>query len=338
MKRSRAPATPDPSLFPENTGYRENVPTLCIGLDFAWFGGSDNDRTSQFDFLAAVLMGVAPGQNTLHCARVRLERRDPEARATVSELSRLIDEHGTKAERIVLAIDAPIQTNRQLPERQPKPSKGSVQRRACDEHLNDRRKRIDKAMGGACGWHPNVQPGAPLPPRLQKFLSAVRESAGLKVWSIESAQANRLVVECFPAEAIWAAKRLDQFPERLSAPVVRAYKEQAGSRLSATQVRELVETTLLEGFKRPSGIPHVWPRLVETVIAWMLNDSHWQVGDLFRGGKLLDDVVDSMICLATAISYAHNAAHVWQHPDHRDDGHIVGPGRFASEETQVKGS
>jgi hypothetical protein len=329
MKDTTKRTIMDTSLLPADTGFKDNVTTLCIGLDFAWFGGSSNDATSQYDFLAAVLIGPDRTDSQLKCDRIPLLNRDPSAEATSAAVKRLVDGYEGDAKRIVIAIDAPLQTNRQLPERTPLPKKGSVQRRACDTHLSDRRKRIDKFYGGAAGWHPNVQPGAPLPRRLQILLKSLSSLYEIKPWTAMTSQINKLAIECFPAEAIWAVKRLNQFPEKFTAPVVKAYKDQSGSRLTATQVRDLVETVLLEGFKVPSGAPDVWPRLVEDVLAWMQNDQKWRVGNFYRGGKMLDDVVDSMICLATAISYAKNSAHVWQDAKQTDDGHIIGPGRFA---------
>lgn len=313
--------------FPLNVGYQQRKPTLCIGLDFAWFGGSANDQTSQYDFLAAILIDSAKRIPALSCIRVPLVDRDSGGDCTAKAINVLVDTFRT--ERIVLAIDAPLQTSRVLPTRQPKPAKGTVQRRAVDSYLSDCRKRIDKRAGGASGWHPNVQPGAPLPQRLTSLLAKVSNSHGFEAWTNQFSQNTRIAIECFPAEAIWAAKRLNQFPEAFTAVHVRSYKEQAGSQLSSTQVRHLVETTLLEGFKWPSGAPTLWPRLVEDVINWMLADTSWQRSGFYRGGKMLDDVVDSMICLSTAISYATNNAHVWCDPKNLDDGHIVGPGRFA---------
>ena len=318
---------PNEIVLPRNTGYRQSRPTLCIGLDFAWFGGSANDRTSQFDFLAAVLINANEERPDLHCRRVALPDRDPNGEYLVAAIEAILGEF--KSERIVLAIDAPLQTNRNnLPPRQPRPQRGTVQRRAVDSYLSDCRKRIDRHACGPSGWHPNIQPGAPLPQRLQSVLQQVTNPHRFIPWMDDLSQEPRIVIECFPAEAIWAAKRLNQFPEHLSAVNVRSYKKQAGSQLSACQVRRLVKTALLEGFKRPSGANGIWPRLVEKVIDWMLVDPSWQRNGFYRGGKMLDDVVDSMICLATAISYATNNAHVWFDPDDPGDGHIIGPGRF----------
>ena len=66
--------------------------------------------------------------------------------------------------------------------------------------------------------------------------------------------------------------------------------------------------------------------MVQKLICLMLQRKDWGKDGNYRGGKLLDDVVDSAICLATALSYANGFAHVWYDPENPDDGHIIGPG------------
>jgi hypothetical protein len=46
---------------------------------------------------------------------------------------------------------------------------------------------------------------------------------------------------------------------------------------------------------------------------------------LARRGKPLDDVVESVNCFLTAVSFVRNRAHVWIGKD-PTYGHIVGPG------------
>jgi hypothetical protein len=123
-------------------------------------------------------------------------------------------------------------------------------------------------------------------------------------------------------------KRLGRYPAAVTAAVVKAYKQQGGSHLTAGQVEELVRR-VLGGFSADSGRPNQWDCLVADAVAWMLADGTWQTNPgEYRGGKLLDDVVDSMICLATAVGYAHGLAHVWQDPAQPGDGHIIGPGKL----------
>ena len=88
---------------------------------------------------------------------------------------------------------------------------------------------------------------------------------------------------------------------------IKSYKKQQGKLLSASNVENLVGDVLLSSFEQLTGLPNHSPTN-------------------YRGGTLFDDVVDSAVCLATALSYANGIAHVWQDPENPDDGHIIAPG------------
>jgi hypothetical protein len=154
-------------------------------------------------------------------------------------------------------------------------------------------------------------------------------SLGFKPWTPQDACADRLVIECFPAEAIWAAKRLGHYSKTITAAEVKAYKDQNKRQLSPEAVRYLFHRAL-DAFAVPSGDPGAWMDILSVGLSWLLADNDWKDrrSGLYRGGKLLDDVVDSMICLATSVSYVHGESHVWLDPDCTDDGHIIGPGRL----------
>jgi len=298
---------------------------LCIGLDIAWFGGSANDANSRFDCLASLI--VAPGNqaSNLTLTRICLQDRDPEADLLLEAVAGVLDTH-REVDQIVFALDAPIQaaSREQLPERGPNPAAGTIERRACENFLSENRQTIDTVAGGANGWHPNIQPGAPLAPRV-KFLLAGLIEQGFELWTPGTSSVSKLAIECFPAEAIWAAKRMNGFRGDLTATHVKAYKNQKGIGLTGEQVERLVHDAL-DGFAALSGDSERWDVLVEATLRWMIADQTWQRDGLYRGGKLLDDVVDTMICLATSLSYAKHGAHVWYDPQHPDDGHIIGPG------------
>jgi len=295
----------------------------------AWFGGSKRTPSSQYDFLASVIVaGEIEGQEP-EFTRVSLgKNRDPAAELTLAAIKQILRKNSS-VKRIVFALDAPIQArDRQLPERQPslkKGEKGKIKRRACEDHLEASRKAIDKQCGGSAGWNPNIQSGAPLAPRVKCLLAGLTQLS-FELWTPESRTAPKLAIECFPAEAIWAAKRMQGFREEMTAPCVKAYKKQTRSLLNEEQVKKLVRD-VLHGFEGLSGNPELWKRLVEKAIAWMLHDQAWQTADgFYRGGKMLDDVVDTMICLVTSLSYTQRCAHVWFDLDHANDGHIIGPG------------
>jgi hypothetical protein len=149
---------------------------------------------------------------------------------------------------------------------------------------------------------------------------------GFVLWSPETRNAERSVIECFPAEAIWSVKRQSCYDPQLTAACVKAYKKQKGRCLTGLQVQELMPNAL-GAFAAPSGDARHWATMLEAGMVWMLEDQTWCLKDgYYRGGKLLDDVVDTLICLATSLSWARGRAHVWQDPTRPDDGHIIGPG------------
>lgn len=310
--------------YPKATGYSSARPALCIGLDMAWFGGAKNDPGSQCNYLVASTYDPGQRVERLSCSRVKLESRDQEATQIADAVASLLREAEAAGQRIVLAIDAPLQSNSNEP-----PAGRQRARRPCEIHFSNCRKKIDRASGGSAGWQPNVQPGVPLAPRVQRLAEILQNKHGFVLWTDANAQADRLVLECFPAEAIWVAKRLSCYPEDLTVAVVKSYKGKAqrGKYLSGDQVRSLVRN-VLNGFGSVSGEHSGWPMLTDQIVAYLLNESAWKENGLYRGGKILDDVVDSAICLATAVSYAHGNAHVWYDPDIPDGGHIAGPGTF----------
>ena len=328
MKASGQITQLDATLLPSVVGFKDMKPTLCIGLDIAWFGGSKNDPSSRYDFLAAVLLDSKSNVQDVDYLRVHLNNHDLAARQTAAGLKTLIEKYDSKAERIVLAVDAPLQAvSRRLPARMPIPKKGTVQRRACEEYLNCKRKSIDKSSGGAKGWHPNIQPGAPIAPRVESLLHELEST--FQPWTVGNPEIQKLIIECFPAEAIWSAKRMGWFADYLCADDVKAYKKQKGKQLIAQEVTELVETILLP-FGKVCRASDWNDQVVAQALKKILKDSDnlWKKNDRYSGGKMLDDVVDSLICLATAISYASGNAHVWQDANNLEDGHIIGPGKM----------
>ena len=84
------------------------------------------------------------------------------------------------------------------------------------------RQWLDQRVGGV-QWHPNIQHGAPLTQRVVSLLNGLQQQ-GFSLWTQSTKLDSKLVLECFPAEAIWAMKRLGQYPEALLASDVKAYK------------------------------------------------------------------------------------------------------------------
>jgi hypothetical protein len=303
-------------IVPCPTGYKAFEPTLCMGLDIAWFGGSKGDPYSQYDCLVSAVTKVGQ-KTTLQFDRIKLVGRDPDAAQIAGAIANRVVS-ACDVRRVLLAIDAPLETAQEIP------TAGRKAYRGCERHFIECRKSIDRAAGGSSGWHPNVQPGVPLAPRIKELLKRL-QGDNFKLWSEENSEYKELVIECFPAEAIWAAKRLGHYANSLTAFTAKAYKNQNGISLSEAQVRKCVDDAIRDAF---AFVSCEWRRLVDQLLARMLEDATWQRGELYRGGKLLDDVVDSMISFSTALSYANGEAHVWQHRERQDDGHIIGPGSF----------
>ena len=303
--------------------------TLCIGLDIAWFGGSSNNADSQHDCLGWISFPISSKKSSkieLGLNRFKLPRRDPDASVLLREIRKLLSKHKNSS-RIVFAIDAPIQAYERshLPTRKPAPGRGEIERRACENYFSIKRQLIDAVAGGPNGWHPNIQPGAPLAPRIQCLLKGLSQ-LDFELWEVEKKHAKKLVIECFPAEAIWSMKRLGYYPDNITAKETTAYKSNnfRGQHLTAEEVGMLVRN-VLNAFALSTGLSLI----LDDTLDWMLKDKteSWQTpNSLYRAGKLLDDVVDTAICLATSVSYAYGDFHVWQDESCPEDGHIIGPG------------
>jgi Protein of unknown function (DUF429) len=309
-------------LLPRALGLQSEGQYLCIGLDMAWFGGSKGRPDSQHDCLVWSVSDPQAKVVELCINTVKLVDRDPDAEQIFCEIKSVIEKCGEPL-NVVLAIDAPLQGVRAVPNGRQKV------RRFCEERLSAGRQAIDREMGGARGWHPTIQPGIPLAPRVQKLMAKLENQLNMQCWSPELAAPSRLIIECFPAEAIWAAKRLGGYSLHPTGDAVKAYKKQQGKILSATEIESFVTGVLLNSFEQITGMPDLWPVMVRSLISQMLRREDWGSKDgRFRGGKFLDDVVDSALCLAAALSYANGKAHVWYDPENADDGHIIGPGQM----------
>ena len=94
--------------------------------------------------------------------------------------------------------------------------------------------------------------------------------------------------------------------------------------LTEQEVVDLV-TTVLSPFGQVYD-EFAWDNLVDQLLERILQDKQWKTDELYPGGKMLDNVVDTMLCLSTAISYSVGNAHVWLDEPNPEDGHIIGPG------------
>ena len=320
---SRPDYAPIASFLPPACGLREFRSTLCIGLDIAWFGGSKGNPDSQFDCVVAAVVGPDPKTTRIDIQRVPLIGRDLDATLTANAIGEVIDRFAQEVESVILAVDAPLLSTQVIP-----PGRQRAWRTS-DRALSDARQAVDQFVGGSNGWHPTLQPGAPLAPRVIQLIKTLESQHGFTLWRGESERHERLAIEVFPSEAIWALKRLGGYANHQSADAIRSYKKLKGMRLNESQVRDLVRSVLA-----PVGpiidYDEGWQLLLESALSWMMADPSWGQAGIFRGGKLLDDVIDSLLCLAAAVGYAKGESHVYMNPLNPDDGHIIGPGVFLS--------
>jgi hypothetical protein len=95
-------------------------------------------------------------------------------------------------------------------------------------------------------------------------------------WSTRFSDHSRLIIECFPAAAIWAAKRLGGYPARTSGAAIKSYKKQQGKLLSASDIEKIsVGDVLLSSFEQLTGLPNHWPTMVQKLISLMLQRKGW---------------------------------------------------------------
>jgi hypothetical protein len=163
----------------------------------------------------------------------------------------------------------------------------------------------------------------------------LKRSHGFSPWTQDNSAGDRLILEAFPAEVIWTAKRLGLYESQWSSSEIKRYKMKGRPRLEARTVRDVVDR-VLKPLGPLSHAPILWPKMVDQFIDWLLEGRSRVIGGDYRGGKLLDDAVDSVLCLLVAMSYASGDAHVWFDKAQPDDGHIIGPGTLSLQTASPK--
>jgi hypothetical protein len=182
-------------------------PALCLGLDLAWWGGSTDDPDSQHDALACLPLGDE--HSSPRYQRVTLSADphsnqfapncDPDATEILDAIEKIIEQH--RASKVVLAVDAPLVAEaRALPPRSKRAAAGMA-RRQPDNAL------AAAIAAGPAGWRQvcHIQPGAPLCPRVAALVEGLIARCGFRLYAHDApGMPDRLLIECFPAEAIWA--------------------------------------------------------------------------------------------------------------------------------------
>jgi hypothetical protein len=320
------------TLHPTRRYARAAGSILCLGLDVAWWGGSSARPGSQNDTISYVLIGEKP--DILQMRRVPLSATynataddftpncDPSATLTFAAVEQIINTHS--ASQIVMAVDAPlIAKSRGLPPRSKIGSPGST-RREPEQVLAEAISAGPVAWRSAC----NIQPGAPVFTRVAALVHSLTTRLGFQLYDhCSPGTQNRLLIECFPSESIWALGSQNYY-EAITPEQAREYKQLKDRFYPLPTLMNALYTTLA-GFIPAIGVPGPWVReWVAQISSTILTDP--ELGDgtgrLLKGGKLFDDMIDSVNALFTAVSFCYDAAHVWFGP-HADDGHIVGAAR-----------
>jgi hypothetical protein len=315
-------------------------PTLCIGVDITWWGGSPNKPASQRD---TIVYGIADlgAMNEVRFRAVDLSAApnpnpsptdanfDASGSLLVKHLTQVITEHRGCFTRCVLAIDAPLEAfpRPNQPPRVKAVGKGmqtGALRRQCEHEIERFKTRHSTAE--AKSWHRDVriQSGSPLPPRVTSILNQLSSSAGFRCWGHDRRRHTFQVIEVFPSEAIWALGVLNGYPSMTSQDV-RRYKLKKPSSLELSAARRQALAPLLgfaEYFGNDSPLPfRRWCDDIASFACAVATDARRI--DVVRKGKGFDDPIDSGIAFLTAVTFASEAAHAW---GDGTDGTIVGPG------------
>lgn len=332
----------------------EHVPSgevLAIGVDVTWWGGSPVDPSSQTETIAWARRDAWGTFRELGFERVDLRpaaTRDPDdgvanadadAALLFHRLMAVIAQHASTP--VVLALDAPLLAH---PRRELPPRARRYPREVGDEQadtsdalakLLDAKKLAFRACETAVHeqvarsrthWRSiYLQPGAPIPPRIAALVETMRRSGFAMYEGPGAALAPRVVLECFPNEALWATEVLTNAFNDFTFRQARLYKRLG--ELSDVWPRSVLRAVVRECLGPVAAIAGLTdPKpLFEALDAFMDRDPLVALGPRARRvGKLFDDAIDSVVALLTAIAFANGRAHV--HMGAPTDGHIVGPG------------
>lgn len=320
---------------------RPNGPTLCIGVDVAWWGGGQKE-SAQTETVAWIVVDAAGTAGDLRLRRVDLRPSfnqnagpteatcDPDAELLLGDICEVIDAH-RGVPNIVVSIDAPLRAvDRGLaPRSRVGGTAGTLARRAPEDLLAAAQARL----GGAWRATLNIMPGAPLVPRIVALVDGLA-AVGFQLYDHPggaAAVASRTTLECFPAESRWAVGVLGYHAPFVPDDVL-AYKADEGLKLAGPwpQVFDAA-TRALWGFGPTLGVGRgVFNGWTLDFARFMHADpdimSDLPLGRLAQAGKPFDDAVESVMAAFVAVSFVQLRAHVFV-DGNGADGHIIGPGR-----------
>jgi hypothetical protein len=316
------------------------VPTLCLGIDVTWWGGSPRRRDSQRDTIVSSIVqaGTAP---ELRFSLADLSTApnpgaspteanfDADGELLASRVAAILDDNQGRFLRCVVALDAPLEARARAnqPPRVKTAGSGTetgAKRRQCEEAIQSYKGRLTGK--DARRWHTDlrIQSGSPVPPRIASILDKLRKKCGLGCWGMNRTKHERQVIEIFPSEAIWSLGLLNGFAGRT--PVeVRSYKNKQPSCVAREAALEAALRPLLgfvECFGSQVGLRlRRWSKQIAEYACTVAADK--KKAGTVRKGKGFDDPIESGIAFLTAVSFVGGLAHTW---GDGSDGTIVGPG------------
>jgi len=317
-----------------------SVPTLCLGIDVTWWGGSPRNRDSQRDTIVyAVLDGEASSDIGFSLvdlsAAPNPDRKlptepnfDPNGRLLVDAIKNIFGDREGKFRRCVISLDAPLEAGDRpgQPARVKAASKGVAtgsKRRECEDQIQ--KFKQSRTTPEFRSWNAglNIQSGSPVPVRLSRVLQTLADEADFSVWRTGSRASARDVIEIFPSEAIWSLGLSGYYTDRTSEEI-RSCKSKGSLSIGCAMEQALGP---LAGFERlfeercSTRLP--LRRWKDSIAEYACRIASVQGGSMVRKGKGFDDPIESGIAFLTGASFIVGAYHSW---GDGTDGTIVGPG------------
>lgn len=301
---------------------------LAVGCDLAWWGGSAPNPLSQRETVAWTRL------HGDHAARLQLEQVDLFARpnAAVSLTGPLNDTHGElllaaidelvdghPGWRVALSIDAPLAAlERGLPPRRTVPTPGMLALRTTEQTIA--RAKSGTPFSRAL----NIQPGAPLFPRVGRIVNALRRRGFVLLGEPGWQNSARLLIESFPGEAIWFAGSVGAYGDSTVDEVMR-YKRRPTRHTGSVSDMEDDIHRVLDGFRGLCGVPaSTVERWIDELLRDLRGNQRVVSDDKANWGKQLDDSIESVIAMLVATAVARGSAHAFH--GEPGDGHVAGCG------------
>jgi hypothetical protein len=311
---------------------------VCLGIEFAWWGGfgrgnpeSCADNIVGHDtVLGRVLHRSIDLRSAPNPAAADSSEPNYDADANLitlglkKELGRFEDLGVTQ---FIVAINTPITTIQRIQGSRKrilrKGDTGGTVRRSCEVRFLEK----VKAVGGIWSQGVSVQPGAPIAPRISRFVERLSSELGFEKWSPTTDRQkapSRLVIETLPLEALWALGVAGAYGELLPDRVGR-YRKCERCVVSQSDAKIWVKWAI-SGYAPLIGDVLDMPAIAESV-AHLATDVRATNGTI-RLTKRYTGVVDAAITWLTACAFQYGRFHEFYDADF--DGCIVGPGKIPS--------